>query len=306
MPLDVLIVIYIGSIAKEDQKVDEILDQLLSLHGEDLEGDGAVNILQERLQIKPLKLEKLQLPDFPEIPKIDLKSSRIGKLPRRSQVLSDIDNLLQGPSSKTPMKHRLGVESPISYVASPTPPKNPFASLSLLNQRILRSSVSNDPFSAHDIDQPVRNASSTNSLNKEFDLADEGTQSKETAFENGDNIEVAQADTSKRQQSKEPVRDSSCTDGLSEELNVADAGKQYKETAFENGDNLEVAQADSSEQDVVLNMGSSASHVPVDDNTINSDMDNQVMNSEACERETDEDAEANGTNVEEVSYWLLV
>ncbi|XP_024030457.1 centromere protein C isoform X1 [Morus notabilis] len=239
----------VGSISKEDHKVDEILDQLLSYNCEDLDGDGVLNILQEHLQIKPVELEKLQLPDFQEIPKIDLKSSRSGKLPTRSRVLLDVENILKGLSSKTPTKHGPGAESPFSYGASPTPPKSPFASFLLVHQEILRSSLSNDRFSAHDIDQPVRSSSFIESINKEIDFADERRQSEETVFEKDDNVEVAVIDTSK--------------------------------------------------QDGALNVGSSASHVPVDDNIMNNDMVNSVMNDRACERDANGDAQADRTNVED-------
>ncbi|KAM3267997.1 centromere protein C [Capsicum chacoense] len=56
---------FIGSIKKTESRINEILDELLSGNGEDLDGDMAVSKLQERLQIKPIELGTLCIPEFP-------------------------------------------------------------------------------------------------------------------------------------------------------------------------------------------------------------------------------------------------
>ncbi|PON66342.1 Centromere protein [Parasponia andersonii] len=325
-----------GSIHKEEDKVDEILDQLLSYNGEDLEGDRAVCLLQERLRIKPIELEKLRLPDFQDIPKIDLKSSRSGKLPKRSHVLSDIDNLLKGLSSKTPMQHRHWAESTVHHIASPTPSKSPLASLSVLNQTLfLRSNSSNDPFSAHDIDKlPVTYPSSIQ-RNKQFDSVNVGRQSETVSplVEKDDNIEVAEIGSPKA-----AIRDFTHTndkyvnDGTTRQDEVIDMGSRaspvpvddsvnivrQSETMsplFEKDDNIEVAEIGSirdfthtyeksvndgtTKQDEVIDVGSSASPVPVDDNIIDSNMDNSVVNEKLCMLHADGNAQAKGANVED-------
>ncbi|XP_062008296.1 centromere protein C isoform X6 [Rosa rugosa] len=103
-----------GSKVKEDNKWNnDILDGLLSQPTEDLEGDGAFRLLKESLYIKNFELEDICLPEFPDTKKADLKSSR---------------KTLPNPR---PVKPSQGAEGSI-HLASPTPPKSPLASLSLL------------------------------------------------------------------------------------------------------------------------------------------------------------------------------
>ncbi|KAM5578960.1 hypothetical protein ABKV19_008983 [Rosa sericea] len=144
-----------GSKVKEDNKWNnDILDGLLSQPTEDLEGDGAFRLLKESLHIKNFELEDICLPEFPDTKKADLKSSR---------------KTLPNPR---PVKPRQGAEGSI-HLASPTPPKSPLASLSLLSKRSLVSIPSNDPFSAFDIDQfPVTNPSSVENRNKQSERID--------------------------------------------------------------------------------------------------------------------------------------
>jgi hypothetical protein len=159
-----------------ENKVSEILAELLSGNFEDLEGDGAVSILQKRLQIKPIDLEKLNLPELRDIQKIDLKSSR-RNMPKPRKALADIDNLLKGISSKLPVKLIPEAENSFHHIASPTPPRNPFASLSLLQRQILSSNPSNDPFPLPDFGHsPAKNSSLTECMLKESDLDHTGMQ----------------------------------------------------------------------------------------------------------------------------------
>ena len=173
--------------------MDEILDELLSYNCEDLDDDQVLNVLQERLKIKTIELGKLNLPDFNDIPKIDLKSAKSRNFPKRSHTSSDTDNLLKGLglSLKTPIKHKQGSESSAHLVASPTPLKSPFSPLSLLNQRILRSSWSKDPFSADDIDgELVSNPSQP--INKEFSDVGRQFDVESRPFEKDDSVEVGE------------------------------------------------------------------------------------------------------------------
>ncbi|KAL5576387.1 hypothetical protein UlMin_018086 [Ulmus minor] len=259
-----------SSIAEGEERVDEILDDLLSRNCEDLEGDGALNLLQERLQIKSIELEKLCLPDFPDIPKIDMKSSRIGKLPKRSRVLSDIDNLLKGTSSKTTKRQR--VESSLHHLTSPSPPKNPFSSFSsLLNKSVLRSSPSSDPFSAHNVDQlPVTNHSSIEHIDKHVNIVDEVRQS--------DTMELPQFEQSEVEFAESSSLEVACKDSTQAH------GKTLND--------------DSSQLEGVIDVDSSASHVAVGDDVTDNDMGSRVM-SEKLGGHVVADAQTNGANVEE-------
>ncbi|KAF5441905.1 hypothetical protein F2P56_037142 [Juglans regia] len=138
-----------GSMDEPENKVSQILDELLSGNFEDLEGDAAVSLLQKRLQIKPIDLEKLTLPDLQGFQKTDAKSSR-KNMPKPRNALMDIGNLLKGISSETPMKMIHEAESSVHHRASPTPPRSPFSPLSLLQRRLLQSKPSSDPFSVPD------------------------------------------------------------------------------------------------------------------------------------------------------------
>ncbi|XP_044484714.1 centromere protein C [Mangifera indica] len=157
-----------GSIAKSEKKVNDLLDELLSDNCGGLDGDDPISLLQERLQIKPIDLEKLHLPELQAVRRIDLKASG-AKLPKPRHVLSDIQNLLKGVSSKTPKKHKQA-ESPVSSLASPTPAKSPLSSIISLKQRILLSNSLSDPYFPHDIDlSTAKNHPASDSIGTEAD-----------------------------------------------------------------------------------------------------------------------------------------
>ncbi|XP_012456715.1 centromere protein C isoform X2 [Gossypium raimondii] len=144
-----------------ENKVNELLDHLLT---STCDGDEAISLLQEQLQIKPIDLEKICLPDLQDIRRIDLKASR-ENLAKPRNSLSDIENLFKGISKRTPKRK---AESSVHLLASPTPPRSPLASISLLKKQKLQSDVLSDPFSADDVRRsPVRNASGTESNNRE-------------------------------------------------------------------------------------------------------------------------------------------
>ncbi|MCE5165790.1 hypothetical protein HAX54_012287 [Datura stramonium] len=142
---------FTGSIKKTENRINDILDELLSGSGEDLEGDMAVSKLQERLQIKPIELGTLCIPEFPVTGKLDGKAfgERIQK-PRKFSL--EIQDLVKSANEGTPLTHKQHEESPASNLASPTPPKSPFASLSLLKKKIMQSNPLRDPFSPLNID----------------------------------------------------------------------------------------------------------------------------------------------------------
>ncbi|XP_048331285.2 centromere protein C isoform X1 [Ziziphus jujuba] len=139
------------SAGKTGHMNDEMLEDLLSHNNEVLEGDQVMKLLQHHLhlQIKPLDIDELSLPDIQDISKIGLKSSR-ENLPKSKHGLPPIDNILKGINTKTPLELRHGTEN---CSASPTLLKNPFASVALLNRKISLTSPASDPFSPHDIDQ---------------------------------------------------------------------------------------------------------------------------------------------------------
>lgn len=158
---------HVGSILKAENRIGKLLDELLA-HDYNLDGDGAVTLLQDRLQIKALDIEKLNLPELQVTRRIDLKASG-ESLPKPRNVLSDIHNLLKGTRTKTPAKQET-TENSVPSLGSPTPPKSPLASLSLLKKRILQSNPSSNPFSFDDIDQSqARNASPIENIKETSD-----------------------------------------------------------------------------------------------------------------------------------------
>ncbi|XP_052180811.1 centromere protein C isoform X2 [Diospyros lotus] len=146
-----------GSFSKDQQRVGELLDKLLSSNCENLDGDGAVSLLQEHLQIKPLDLDKLCLPDFHDVGGKDFINMG-GNFSKPRKALSDISNLMKGMSGKTPVKHKQVTKSSVCSLASPTPPRSPFASMSLLKKRILQSNPLSDPFSVLNLSPPINSS----------------------------------------------------------------------------------------------------------------------------------------------------
>ncbi|XVF86567.1 hypothetical protein PTKIN_Ptkin18bG0052400 [Pterospermum kingtungense] len=151
------------SVTNAENKVNELLDHLLASN---YDGDDAVSLLQERLQIKPIDLENICLPDLQDIRRIDLKASR-ESLTKSSNSISD---LMKGISKRTP-KRQAG--SSVHLLGSPTPP--PLASISLLKKQMLQSNALNDPFSTDGIDQspvPMENISKpSDHVDKEKELS---------------------------------------------------------------------------------------------------------------------------------------
>lgn len=149
--------LFTGSI-KEKKGNNDLLDNLLSQNLEDLDGDGAANLLQDHLQIKFINVENLQLPDLQAIRKDDLNVPA-GNLSKQRPALLDIQNLMKGPDRHSPSKYRGGSESSKNHLSSQSARKSPFAQISLLKQRLFRESTSIDPFSSSHVDEvDVRNS----------------------------------------------------------------------------------------------------------------------------------------------------
>ncbi|XP_042056844.1 centromere protein C-like isoform X2 [Salvia splendens] len=151
-----------ASMKKTEGGDNAMLEELLSCNDDDLEGEGALNILQERLKIKTLDMEKLCfLTELPDVRMASvLTTPRSRQRPRRSSVV--LDSVLKNLNKK-PRMGQEQVENPANHVSSPTPPRNPFGSVSLLKKKILQPSPLRDPFSPQEIDLcPHPNSSSAN------------------------------------------------------------------------------------------------------------------------------------------------
>ncbi|CAA2982125.1 Hypothetical predicted protein [Olea europaea subsp. europaea] len=162
----------VESVSKTGNKANGVLDELLSCNEEDLDGDGALNILQEMFQIKPLDLDGLCIPKHYDVKKTDflaLKES-LSK-PRKT---SQVTNSLLRSVSREPLTERGQVaQNQTSSVASPTPPRSPFASLSLLKKRILQSNPLRDPFTPLNVDlSPTQNDYPVQPIDKLRDQVD--------------------------------------------------------------------------------------------------------------------------------------
>lgn len=115
------------STADTDKEIGNILSELLACTQDELDGDGAVKLLEDRLQIKSFNVEKLSIPEFQDVRKMDLKAS--GRKPsNRKSVLSDIQNMIK-------VNHRDAVRinshspSPLTkrHLSSSNPPEDHFS-----------------------------------------------------------------------------------------------------------------------------------------------------------------------------------
>ncbi|KAH1090985.1 hypothetical protein J1N35_018242 [Gossypium stocksii] len=148
-----------GSVTKVENNINQLLDHLLSSN---YDGDEAVSLLKERLQIKPVDLDKICLRDLQDIRRIDLKGSKENLTKPRNSI----SDLMKGISKRTP--NRLA-ECSVHCSGSSTPPSS-LASVSLLKKQISRFNVLNDPFSNDDINRlPMRNASPMENTTKQSD-----------------------------------------------------------------------------------------------------------------------------------------
>ncbi|XP_054784387.1 uncharacterized protein LOC129291177 isoform X2 [Prosopis cineraria] len=164
------------SSAIKENNHNNILDELLH-NSEDLEEDQAITLLQESLQIKPIVLEKLSIPNLPENRVTELKTF-VGNLSKPRKPLMDIDNLFREMNNVTPEKPRQNVGNPWQQLASPTPPRSPFALLASLQKRLSQSKPSVDSFSALDgTHSSTKNPSQIDMTEQRLNLIDDGKPS---------------------------------------------------------------------------------------------------------------------------------
>ncbi|PIN03304.1 hypothetical protein CDL12_24173 [Handroanthus impetiginosus] len=157
------------SMKKIENEVSDILEELLSFNNEDLEGDGALNLLQERLNIKPLVMENLCMTELPDVGRTSISTvAESLKRPHKSSMV--IDSVLKNLNRKSPMEHEL-VTNPVKPVSSPTPPRSPFASITLLKKKSLQRTPQRDPFSPlHSKDKPLEQADAVKVLDMSSEL----------------------------------------------------------------------------------------------------------------------------------------
>ncbi|KAJ4959235.1 hypothetical protein NE237_026346 [Protea cynaroides] len=129
------------SIALKEERVGKSLDELLSADCMDLDENGMVTFLQERLQFKPINLEKLSLPGLDSVLRNDLEAP-VEQLEKPRKALADTHNKIRGADPKTSEEHRKLSGVLACPRASPSPLKSSLASLSFLRRRI---SLMNSP-----------------------------------------------------------------------------------------------------------------------------------------------------------------
>ncbi|EOA39763.1 hypothetical protein CARUB_v10008413mg, partial [Capsella rubella] len=98
-----------------DKDLDNILNELLACSRDELEGDGAINLLQDRLHIKPFNEKDIS--ELQDVREMDLKASR-------KSVLSNIQNTLKWIHTDG-VRRNSHSPSPLmkKHFSSPNPPK---------------------------------------------------------------------------------------------------------------------------------------------------------------------------------------
>lgn len=150
-----------GSKTKAEKRVNDLSDELLSTECENRDRDVYLNLLQKRLNIKPIKIDKLSLPDFPDIQRNDFEAfeASMENFLQARPALSDIQNIVNGLNDKISIGQILT-----------SPPKSPSVRLSFLKEKILQSNL--NPFSEFNFDvSPARSFCPVES-NKQSDQAD--------------------------------------------------------------------------------------------------------------------------------------
>ncbi|XP_010476654.1 PREDICTED: uncharacterized protein LOC104755878 isoform X2 [Camelina sativa] len=108
-----------------DKDLSKILHELLACSRDELEGGGAIKILEDRLNVKPFVVEDIS--EVPDVRKMDLKAS--GRNPsNRKSVLSNIQNMLKGTPRDAVRKNSYS-SSPLmkEHISSPNPPNKQFS-----------------------------------------------------------------------------------------------------------------------------------------------------------------------------------
>ncbi|XP_023760869.1 centromere protein C isoform X2 [Lactuca sativa] len=144
-----------GSISKSENRVQELFDELLASNIHNLDGNQALSFLKDRMKIKSVDIDELQLPDFHEIPRIDFISP-VKNLVENSQSLLTNTHALRDVTKGKTLAAQIGLSNNNfqSLGGSPTPPRSPFSAIAALGKQMLKSIVSKDPFSSHDLDSP--------------------------------------------------------------------------------------------------------------------------------------------------------
>ncbi|KAL9244658.1 hypothetical protein vseg_018415 [Gypsophila vaccaria] len=140
-------------------KVSE-LDELLSLDFDGLDEDGVQRLLQDQLNIKPVDIRKLSLPDMP-----DILCSR-ESLPKRTDTLNGMHDSTNNDSSNLLNFRHQFKKSLSSNLVSPSLPKSPLASISSLSKHFSRISQSKDPYLHLDIGSSLGVSTSSETRNR--------------------------------------------------------------------------------------------------------------------------------------------
>ncbi|XP_077211731.1 centromere protein C-like isoform X2 [Tasmannia lanceolata] len=128
-----------GSLTEMENRIGSILDELMYTC-RDLGGDETATLLQEKLNIKPLILDKLSLPDLSSVQINDRKPSN----PRCRKSFSVLQQSIKAMvSRKTPVKGPRRVESPTFSKTS----RSPSSLMPTLQRRISQLDPTRDPFS---------------------------------------------------------------------------------------------------------------------------------------------------------------
>ncbi|KVH98032.1 hypothetical protein Ccrd_023776 [Cynara cardunculus var. scolymus] len=147
-----------GSITKKEDRLNKLVDELMSSNIDGLYGNEALSFLKDHLKIKPVYISDLRLPDIHDIHRLDFISPP-NNLTKGQSMLSGTHALPDALKGQTLGKQKKLSDNPFHSLDSPTPPRSPFLAISTFGKRMLKSIESNDPFSAHDIDSIPTTAS---------------------------------------------------------------------------------------------------------------------------------------------------
>ncbi|CAI9301921.1 unnamed protein product [Lactuca saligna] len=151
------------SISKSEKRVHKMFDELMASNIENLDGNEALSFLKERMNIKAVDIEDLQLPEFHEIPRVDFISpfkNLLQESHNKSILTTDTIEKVLSPNKYNPPFQ--------SVVGSPTPPRRPFLAISTYGKQMLESK---DPFSSthgHDVDSPPTTCTKIISASKDM------------------------------------------------------------------------------------------------------------------------------------------
>ncbi|KAL4559967.1 hypothetical protein LXL04_032114 [Taraxacum kok-saghyz] len=148
----------VGSITKTEKRVHSLFDELLASGINKLDANQAMSFLKDRINIKSVDITDLELPDFHELPTVDFISPVNDLLKHSKTLLPDTTTRVMPDVTKvkTPVTQKRLSGTPLG---SPTPPRSPFLAISTFGKNMLKSLISNDPFSTHDVDSPQKTSS---------------------------------------------------------------------------------------------------------------------------------------------------